>query len=931
MPSSASADSASLSIILFYKYHPFSSAQTVMEPYRAAMESLCQSLHLKGRILLGLSEREGINGTLAGTQENVRAFTFALLGAQNCASLEEATQELLQNFFQASQQFSRVAGVPPLTMDSPEDFKWSSTTRKDLFPDLVVKLVKEIINTGGVLASIPLEETSQGYLTPQQWHDAMTDLNPENTVLIDCRNTKECAIGHFPNAVDPHTTTFSQFPQWAETHAPQLKEKRVLMYCTGGIRCEKASAYLRRQGVRQVQHLKGGIHKYLEHYGKDGMWKGKNFVFDGRGAASAEETQFGKDGSVGVDSSGETVAQDDADVVGRCMYCSSPYDTFHPHCVCTVCREPTLVCGSCQQGVVEFHCFGHFHLRACYFTNLTHFSNTELERQLEELQQHLEKIAVGKQYKQKRKTLHKQCDEIRAQLAAGNENHKVSNTCRNCGLSECDGACWGFHGLKRKELLEKQSALGSTEDGTRVARPNAGQRVSKQLQRQRAIEEIEKLQLSQPPSRHLRLGVRVPPPCTRVLQTLVKGKWCGRPAIEVLQTEFAELAKPQVFQDMLNGGLLRLNDDPLTIETVYTKLKNMDVISRVVHWHEPPIQTPGIICVEKVFLLKVGINSDAFVYVCDKPSSVPVHPAGPYLSNTLTMMVEAQEQLETRSLIPCHRIDRVTSGLTICCTDVKIARVIQGKIDEGNVRKIYVAQVKGRFPHSQDEATVFTDIDSFAKWSWKDDLRCVEVDAPIETIDAGNGIRTVSSKGKSSRSRFQVLAYNSTIDSSLIACAPLTGRGHQLRVHLQWLGFPIDGDVSYGGRRWDSDCFDTAVQLMVEVISNEEPFDRTVDSISRDVVTAARSACLCCKNAAEGVVSSFTQAQLLNGSGICLHALRYEIPFPKRKRKASEGSCESVTVLNMEVGLPKWALEYGNIKIDWLQEYDNSTSARRQL
>ena len=705
----------SLSIILFYKYHPFSSSQHVMEPYRTAMENLCQSLHLKGRILLGCSENEGINGTLAGEQHNVRAFTCALLGPRhvqqhhNRSTFDEATSQLLQEFWEKSREFARAAGVPLLTMDSPDDFKWSSTTQHDLFPDLVVKLVKEIIATGGAFASIPLEETSQGYLTPQQWHDEILHLDPKTTVLIDCRNTKECAVGHFPNALDPHTTTFAQFPQWVKNYAPHLQEKRVLMYCTGGIRCEKASAFLRRHGVHEVRHLKGGIHKYLEHYGKEGLWKGKNFVFDGRGAAGAAETHAGKDGNRDAAMS---AAKEEETVVGKCFYCQCPYDTFHPHCVCTVCREPTLVCGTCQESVKEYHCLNHFYLRTCYFTNLTRFSDDELQRQLDELESYLTKIAVGRRYKQKRKTLQRQCARIRMQLVSDDKGSGVSFTmpCRNCGQADCTGSCWGFHGLKRKELLEqrqherlKRDAASSDSNTApyRTGRPSANQRVSKHMQRQRAIVEIEQLQLSLPPSKHLRLGIRAPPPCTRVLQTLVKGKWCGKPVIHVLREEFAELAKDDVFPQVLEQGLLRLNDKPLTSETVYTKLKNMDIISRIVHWHEPPIQTPSVIHVQKVdvpqaVIVEYTIESDALVYVCDKPSSVPVHPAGPYLSNSLTMMVEAQETLETRALLPCHRIDRVTSGLTICCTNVQLARMIQSRIDEGVTRKLYLARVKVR-------------------------------------------------------------------------------------------------------------------------------------------------------------------------------------------------------------------------------------------
>jgi predicted sulfurtransferase len=715
--SHAQGKESSLSIILFYKYHPLSSLQDVMEPYRTVMENLCQSLHLKGRILLGCSETEGINGTLAGAHHNVRAFTYALLGPQyvqqycDRTTLDEATSRILHQFWEQSREFSQRAGVPMLTMNSPDDFKFSSTIQHDLFPDLVVKLVKEIIGTGGVLASIPLEETSQGYLTPQQWHDEILHLDPDKTVLIDCRNAKECAIGHFPNALDPHTTTFSQFPKWANDHAPQLQEKRVLMYCTGGIRCEKASAYLRRQGVQEVQHLKGGIHKYLEHYGNDGLWKGKNFVFDGRGAARAAETKLGKDGSSNAATSD---AKEDETVVGKCLYCSCPYDTFHPHCVCTVCREPTLVCGPCQDRVKEYHCFNHFYLRTCYFTNLSRLSNDELKRQLDELEHYLSKVAVGKRYRQKRKTLQKQCDRIRTQLVSDDRDRDMSTTltCRNCGHADCTGSCWGFHGLKRKEALEQQQqkSLENYDTRTNSAPQRAGrlssnQRASKNMQRQRAIEEIEQLELSLPPSKHLRLGIRVPPPCTRVLQTLVKGKWCGKSIIHVLREEFAELAKDDVFQPMLEQGLLRLNDEPLTSETVFTKLRNMDVISRIVHWHEPPIETSSVIHVQKLDLpqsvvAEYTIESDTFVYVCDKPSSVPVHPAGPYLSNSLTIMVEAQETLETRSLLPCHRIDRVTSGLTICCTNVQIARIIQSKIDEGTARKLYLARVKVRILYS---------------------------------------------------------------------------------------------------------------------------------------------------------------------------------------------------------------------------------------
>merc|ERR1712129_614217 len=115
------------------------------------------------------------------------------------------------------------------------------------------------------------------------------------------------------------------------------------------------------------------------------------------------------------------------------------------------------------------------------------------------------------------------------------------------------------------------------------------------------------------------------------------------------------------------------------------RLNNMDVISRITHWNEPPVRIPndgGTIDVQKIPLPpnvqeEYSLEKTAIVVVCDKPSTVPVHPAGPYLASSLTIMVEAQESFEPKSLIPCHRIDRVTSGLTICCTDPKVSRLIQ--------------------------------------------------------------------------------------------------------------------------------------------------------------------------------------------------------------------------------------------------------------
>ena len=368
-------------IILFYKYHPLSDDPSIVELYRLALENLCLSLNLRGRILVGCSEHrsEGINGTLSGTKSNLETFVKAL---GKTSSSEDA---VLLQFQTECKTFYEAANCHPLEMDET-DFKWSELSQKnsdstnadeiqsseELFPDLNIKIVNELIGTGGVLSSIKIDECHKGYLTPQEWHERIgklqakkaktsqgsaVDEEEEDTILIDCRNTKECAIGNFVGSVDPLTTTFNQFPKWVDDHKHKLRNKSVLMYCTGGIRCEKASAYVRHamgSSVKEVRHLKGGIHKYLEAYGGEAttsseevatapLWRGKNFVFDGRGAHGPEGSS---ESNATSDAANSSTAKTSA--VGSCRYCEEPYDSFDPHCVCTVCKEPILVCKTCQ-------------------------------------------------------------------------------------------------------------------------------------------------------------------------------------------------------------------------------------------------------------------------------------------------------------------------------------------------------------------------------------------------------------------------------------------------------------------------------------------------------------------------------------------------------------------------------------------------------
>ena len=261
-------------VVLFYKYHPLSTDRILVEQFRTALCTLCTTLQLTGRILLGYSpqyQSEGWNGTVAGTRTNVQQFMTAFTTTTTTVPKTTTTTDTIAEaavleFRRACDDFCRLAGCPehPIRMDA-SDFKWSTLTTDEttqqIFPDMQIKIVHELISTGGKLAPIPLSELQQGYLTPQEWqaklqqledteknqnnetqnHDGSThkdnknnSCDNEDTLVIDCRNTKEYAIGHFKQAINPKTTTFNQFPQWVDEHQHLLQNKKtILMYCTG--------------------------------------------------------------------------------------------------------------------------------------------------------------------------------------------------------------------------------------------------------------------------------------------------------------------------------------------------------------------------------------------------------------------------------------------------------------------------------------------------------------------------------------------------------------------------------------------------------------------------------------------------------------------------------------------------------------------------
>ena len=224
-------------IATFYKFVTISNIEAV----RARILTLCQQQEIKGTIILA---EEGINGTIAGSSDAIANIFTALRSLPGFADLEHK----------------------------------ESTSEKLPFARLKVKIKSEIV-TLGLPAVNPTRQVGT-YVEPQDWNQIIS--NPE-VVVIDTRNDYEVEIGTFQEAKNPNTESFREFPEYVAQNLDPQQHSKVAMFCTGGIRCEKASSYLLSQGFKEVYHLKGGILKYLENVSpQESLWEGECFVFDER-------------------------------------------------------------------------------------------------------------------------------------------------------------------------------------------------------------------------------------------------------------------------------------------------------------------------------------------------------------------------------------------------------------------------------------------------------------------------------------------------------------------------------------------------------------------------------------------------------------------------------------------------------------------------
>lgn len=244
MPASASThpNDPPVLVAAIYRFVRLSDHARLREPFQKNM----RSYGIAGSLLLAA---EGVNGTIAGPAQSMRDFLQWMKGFEHAQSRP-------------------FAGL---------DVKWSACDAMP-FRRAKVRLKKEIVTMG--VDGIDPNQSVGTYVDPEDWNALVDD---PDVVLIDTRNDYEIEIGRFEGAIDPNTHSFREFPQYVADHLDPAKHRKIAMYCTGGIRCEKSTAYLKQCGFEEVYHLRGGILNYLERMSaEESRWRGECFVFDQR-------------------------------------------------------------------------------------------------------------------------------------------------------------------------------------------------------------------------------------------------------------------------------------------------------------------------------------------------------------------------------------------------------------------------------------------------------------------------------------------------------------------------------------------------------------------------------------------------------------------------------------------------------------------------
>lgn len=354
-------------------------------------------------------------------------------------------------------------------------------------------------------------------------------------------------------------------------------------------------------------------------------------------------------------------------------------------------------------------------------------------------------------------------------------------------------------------------------------------------------------------------GIRRVPPYYFTYLTFCKQRWIGRPIYDVFCAEFRD-REPDYYKRAIQSGSVLVNDKPASLQTI---LKNGDLISHRTHKHEQPVSSEPIRI----------IHEDDDLLIIDKPSGVPAHPTGRFKFNTVVSILKYEQHAAEAH--PCNRLDRLTSGLMFLAKTPSGAEVIGRQIREREVRKEYLAMVKGEFP-----------------------LGTQVCEVPLATVNPKVALNMADwESGKDSRTHFQRVSWHPSENVSIVKCRPFTGRTHQIRVHLQYMGYPIANDPIYSNPEvWGPQL---GKEVSVQNIDSNEIIAR-LDNVGKG--TVAKSWIMPDPKIGErlkGETCDICDTPLYTDPGPCdlslwLHSIRYS---------AADDSWR------YETSLPSWALE----------------------
>ncbi|SCU97144.1 LANO_0E15280g1_1 [Lachancea nothofagi CBS 11611] len=385
-------------------------------------------------------------------------------------------------------------------------------------------------------------------------------------------------------------------------------------------------------------------------------------------------------------------------------------------------------------------------------------------------------------------------------------------------------------------------------------------------------------------------GLRKIQPYYHSRTSFAKGRWLKRRLLDVLADEFKSHSREEYAKGIERGEFQIIRDDCAlsSAHTLVTEIQNKDVIRTTFHKHEPPVRQWSS---DERSQSEKTIGGIQIVHECNdllvinKPSGVPIHPTGQYYQNTLVEVLK----MHGKHVFPSHRLDKITSGVLILTKNPHMANKIQQQIRQRNMQKIYLAKVEGCFPKAEA-------LRSFK--AFEDPAKITIENSAIYTVELKKQFPAAFSVAREAITKFYPLKYYPASNETLVACQPVTGRTHQIRIHLARMGFPISNDPFYNAKKTkypkrlrfilDTHNWSDGKLTTGELESHFHDFDRESRLVQRAVDSVDANG-----NCFECGTTLFPDPDLKDLE-LCLHAWKYS---------DSEGH------LSFESDMPGWVLE----------------------